>query len=368
MAMHLYFPMAVGVDFYDQIETASVMRDADPLARAVSDDEAERFFCVALLLYLLHGPTFNNLCRGFHIPVPKQTEMGRKHAAYQILKNWRHAHTRERLDWLVANSSLGMVPDAGLNGDKLTPWLLAEAYDRGENVVWLVRMLRLTGQEDLVDDFLEIVDDWALITYRFYLDVGRLLLSRLVLQPEAKRAPTTPVDSQLHKRLSTQAAQAQSLERDVAGLKQERRDLAALARLVDDRLMQQVEQMRRTVATAREDVARRRADHQRELQQVERNHREAVGRLQGDLAASFEQLRTALSDRERHITARPLAGLTIAVDGDSGRTEGYRLLAESLGARLVGPGAPARLTLADAGLPAFEKALRELACASVSTT
>ncbi|MFZ5817306.1 MAG: hypothetical protein ACOY93_18745 [Bacillota bacterium] len=333
--------------------------EADPEARAISDDEAEAFFCAAYILRAMPPAFRATLCRGFGVRYSGTGPKTVRFTTLGLLRKWKEERLRNVLLDLLPNASFEKIPIPADRPELWTDEYMRELYHRRLNIVWLVRVRRYLGRTEDLDQFLDSVAEWAADEYNTWLDVSRLNLRRLVYgerQPAAEAAAAAAPAPVSWEELQERDREAGTLRQEVRRMERGRKELKRRARQAEQRARAMLSQARGEVEAVRRAIEERAAAHQQEraalLQRFEQERH--LLRLQRE--AIREAFLKELAEIPR---SKVLAGHRIRVT-DPEEEELCRLLVESLGATYQPEGGGIELSAAR-GLPALEGALRDLA-------
>ena len=310
---------------------------ADPEAAAIADADAEDFFAVAWGLWVLSASDVRLMAKAFGLHMSHKGPKAQRYVVTNALRRWRNPRVSKFLLDLVRNMSYGTLPAANDAGDRIGFDDLTSAYDKQTNIVWLVHFMRNLDAGDAVEGFLRHLGKGAQREYAFWLNVGRLTLRRFADGRNTEPAPRKAGNEyhRLASRLKAQESQSRALRADAERLTRSRRDLARAARRSESELAELLERARAEVSAASEDLRRRQEAQARERAEVAARHAARVEALQRQLAAARREFAAALAERGAASGMLPLLGHRVAVLGDDTNSEGYRLLVESAGGRLV---------------------------------
>lgn len=112
---------------------------ADPEAAAISDDEAEAFFCAAYMVRWM-GPDFRaSTARAFGVRLSGSGPKSIRLSTLAILRKWKDAQLRNLLIYLIPNSAFGAMPIPSDHPERWTDDYMRQLYRDRINIVWLVR-------------------------------------------------------------------------------------------------------------------------------------------------------------------------------------------------------------------------------------
>jgi ribonuclease HI len=336
---------------------------ADPAAAAISDDEAEAFFAAAFVVRYSVSSESNLIWRAFGVHTSHSGEKARRRAAIMVLRKWKDPKVRERLLWLVPNMSFNQFPDVATHPDVWTDEYFQDAYALDMNIIWLVRVRRALGMAESLSEWLQSLDEFAERRYRFYLNVARCMLRRIVYHDPAleERQAETAVAAQatLTQELREKDRLSGVLRRDVRSLEQDRKRLREQARRAELKARAVLTEARGEVAAARRVLTERQAAQERELAEQARRFEAELSRLRAQAAAARADFVHSLSDLAAH-RHDVLSGRAVTVVGREADREVHRLQVESLGGILALEGGDVVLS-AESGFAALERSLRSLA-------
>lgn len=350
----------------EQWDWANERLAADPVAAAISDEEAEEFLAVSFMVRFM-GPGMRvKLSRAFGARLPAGGEKALRLNTVAILRKWKEPKTRELLVWLVPNTGFGRWPAPAEHPEAWTEQLFYDAYHDNLNIVWLVRARRYLGKADDLSGWFDSLASWAEKQYRLWLHIGRIALRRIVY-PEAATPKREVAAAVLPQATVADLRQKDkltgTLRHDVRGMERDRKQLKARARRAEQEAQVSLSQARGEVAAARRVLIQRVATHGQELAAQARRFELELKLLQQRLNSArqeFVQSLTSLANARRNI----LEGRGVTVTGCQGNEELCRLLIEGLGGSYRPEGGELVLS-ASAGLAGIERALRDWALQKV---
>jgi hypothetical protein len=362
--------------FAGQIRAIRTRIEANPAAAAVSDEEAALFFGAAWVL-ASSPSTADYIARKFEISANLRTRRGRQGVILESLHMWRNEDGRRWLILIQEGVQTKGIGDAMTCGDRISLYMLQQAYKQGLCIMWIVRILQMTGRAGEIPDFLAYLGAHAKEEYRLLLDAGRLMLRRIVYGDPDSGVEAAPRPEQrqkaLSRRLQGHDRELKALQADLRQAQEKRRQWQREAQAAEADARSLADRAAEEVAAA-EAVQELSARQQRELEEAEARHQARVHDMQLQLARVRSEFAEALAQRGATSGVAPLRGLTVAVEGDEANREGYRALVESAGGRLTAtggadlrvamgakssaPDSPGVFRTEEAGLAAFERVLR----------
>lgn len=336
---------------------------ADPEAAAISDDEAEAFFCAAYMVREM-SPAFRaTTSRAFGVRYSGSGPKSIRLSTLGILRKWKDAQLRNLLIYLIPNCSFGGIPIPASRPECWTDDFMRERYHKRLHLVWLVRIRRYLGRTEDLADWLESVSEWATEEYQIWLNVARLALRRIVhgeptpaAQVAAAAAAPVSWDD-----LRQRDKAAGALRQDVRRMEQGRKELKQRARQAEKEAKAIRSQAQGEVLAARRALKERAVAHQQERAGLLRRFEHDLKLVRQQQEAAHQGFIQELSDSSR---VKVLAGQRITVT-DCGEAESLcRLLVESLGGTYHQEGGGVEVSAAN-GLEALEAALRSLALRQV---
>lgn len=338
---------------------------ADPAAAAISDAEAEEFFAVSYMVRGMPPEMRRKVALAVGARVFGGGEKAMRLSTIAILRKWKEPKARERLVWLIPNTTFTPWPIVADRPEAWTEELFAAAYEQYVNVVWLVRICRYLGKADDLSGWLNRLSDTAEAEYKAWLDAARLTLRRIVY-PDAAPPQTTAAASSMATvaELREKERETGALRHDLRRLERDRRQLKKRARREEHEAKAMLSQARGEVAAARRALTAQRAAHEQELAALARRFEQEMRLERQRLAAArqeFVQAMTALADGGK---GKVLAGRRITLTDCQGDEQTFRLMVESLGGACVPGGGEVALSAAS-GLAALERELRDLALQQV---
>lgn len=335
---------------------------ADPEAAAISDGEAEAFFCAAYMLRSVNPVYRASLGRAFGVRIGGKDPKAMRAHTLAMLRKWKNPKLRDLLVFMIPNSSFEPVPIVADYPERFTDEYLRELYHNRINIVWLVRIRRYLGRTEDLSEWLASVSDWAPEEYPLWLNVGRLMIRRIVCGVSTPAAQVAAAAATVSRDdLRRRDKQAGALRQDVRRLEQERKELKQRARQAEQEARVVLSQARGEVLAARRTLKERAAAHEQERAALLR-------RLEQELILAKQQAESARQEFVRELSeasgVKVLAGQRLTVT-DCGEAEPLcRLLVESLGGTCLPEGGEVALSAAD-GLEALEGSLRDLALRQV---
>lgn len=327
--------------------------EADPESKKIPDEEAEAFFASAFVLAFATPNAFAFYAKTIGFRGQATNKAFRRRATLLILGMWHQAKMQETLRILRTGTCFNDLASADQGPAKLSLEVLEAAYHRRHNLVWLCSLLRHTGRADQIPTFLDGLNDWAAITYSFYLDIGRLMFRRIVDGVGAQETQPKQSAQQLRAQLTQRSKSVALAKREITGqrtllARQERIRQAKAAELAS-----YLGGIRQEIAVAKASLSERLAQQADEEALLQQTHRRRIAEIETEAEAVEAEFAQSLTDLS---TAWPLSGLRVALDGEFGTAE--RLLIESAGGRLVSPSTPEfdlRLHLSQSGLDEPDK-------------
>lgn len=338
---------------------------ADPVAAAISDEEAEDFFAISYMLRFMNPCMRGKMWQAFGVRVSGNDEKALRMGVISILRKWKEPKARDFLIWLIPNSGFPQWPDPAEHPEVWTEELFREAYENRANIVWLARLRRQLGKADDLNEWLRSMSEWAELEYRLWLDVSRLTLRRIVYPqavPQNSAAAAVQVTTE---ELRAKDRQTGALRQDVRRLEQDRKQLRARAHRAERQVKAMLSQARGEVAAARRAMKERRPAQEQELAAQARRFEQEIKVLRSSLSGAREQFLRSLAEMTPSLRWNLLQGRSITVTGcPEGSEEVYRALIESLGGRFVNVGGHVAFP-GTIGLAALERELRSLALQKV---
>jgi hypothetical protein len=316
----------------DQIEILEARLEADPGARAISAEEAETFLASAHALVFVHPNMLATWAKLFGMRGNVTNEGFKRHLILVILKSWREPRTKEVL--LVMRSGI-YHRDLGAAHDKFARLEISDlvgAYYRQHNLIWLTHLLRLTNRAEQIPSFLDRLDEFAREIYPFYLNVGRLMIRRIVdrVGSTTERPGVKNPGTNLKAKLREQVRGAFQTKRELERQKQANARQERWRKAKEVTLEAYVESIRQEVAAAEArlvETESRQVDEESALRERHRRRLTELATEGAEEEAAFARALTAQT------AALPLADLRIALRGPWSTAE--RAVIESAGGQLV---------------------------------
>lgn len=332
MTANWLFQIPEAPSFEDQKRILASRLEADPGARAISDEEAETFLASAHALVFSPPNVLATFAKLFGMPGRVTTESFKRHLILVVLRSWRETRTKEVL--LVVRTSI-YYRDLGAANDKFARLELEDlvgAYYRKHNLIWLIHLLRLTNRADLIPHFLDRLDEFARDYYPMMLDVGRLMIRRIVdrVSPPAERSGANQPGTSLKAKLREQAHSTSQAKRELERQRQVNARQERWRKAKEAALQAYVESVRQEVAVLAAQLVETERVHADEEAALWERHRLRLAGLaaeESEAEAAFAQALTA------ETIALPLANLRVALRGAWSTAE--RHLIESAGGQLV---------------------------------
>ena len=343
---------------------------ADPVAAAIAEAEAARFYVLAEMVRFAERDRQVRWIRRFGVRLDGPSEPNVRRALRTLLRQWRQERSRE---WMVRWEQ-SIVYDNYKNASAGPDYWTAERFtqalaDREIDIVWVCNVARDLGVLTDATAFLEAhgaaerVDE-----YRYWCDVGRLTLRKLVYpEPENVQvqqetaAAAAPVSAESLSSLAEKERTTSALRHSVRRLEQDRKRLREQNRRLTKQQMAETSRARAEVAAAERELREFQAAHAAALAGRERQFEQEKAAIEQQIAEA--QATYARTLRELQV-APVLAGRSVQVVGATGDRLAVQAQVESLGARLVEPGAPSRadaIVDGSGGHAALERQLRSLA-------
>lgn len=339
--------------------------EADPEARSISLEEAEAFMVSAYCLAFAAPATFKSFAEAFGSSGSGKNKAFRRQVTLMVLRSWREQRTQEMLKIVRGHTYMKGLGSESQNPTELPLTTLVDAYYDGHMLVWLCHLLRLSGRADQIPALFAELPDFAPALYEVHLNVGRLMLRRLVdgvsYESTRPKEGTHHLEAQLRQKARGAAQAKKEIARQQADkIRQERWRKAKEAALATY-LVAVGEEIAATEALLVETATR----HEAELDALKREHQAQLDQV----VTEVERLEAGFAKAVMvQTTAWPLLGLHIALKGAWGAAE--RILIESAGGQIVterpdltlclgasGPEGPTRLCTLESGPTGLERLL-----------
>jgi hypothetical protein len=266
---------------------------ACPAAQQYTDPEVGEF--LALAHYLDYSPA-EEIIKGLrraHIAFPPDQAFNEYRLCRHILRRSQDPAVREAffqrgliLDW-AAMRRLKQRAD-------LTE-LLKFADVHGPPAA--LGIMRRFGMEHLVADLVHAFSPEQVARCRALLLFGRLLMHRCIDQPEPSRQPTRWEQEKLARRIRLRDVQVRSMQRSQHRLRRERKALLARVRQIGLGDQPELDALALELAAIRAEREAAERQHRWTMQELSRQHHEAVQRLQAELAAAHQDQTDTLAAR-----------------------------------------------------------------------
>lgn len=325
----------------------------DPVAAAIDAGEAERFAVVVIGLDSCDANFFRLVARYTHVEAAYNPPKARRHGAVLILRQWRRPSVRaflEKMPLLLCFGDLKWDP-----ADPGKPSLdkLADLCADNMPLPWVLQFLRETGREHEIEPLMEMFGEFGSTLREYWANLGRLMLRRFVLNDPAAAARESRRQQagkrETERRLKRKHAQARSLSLDKEQMQNRQRELKQMLRRTRSEAEALLAEARAEVAAAQQALEERREAQARELAEQAERHLARMAELRERQTAGRAQFAAGLEAWRKTAAAAPLSGKTVTVTGDDRNQEGYRLLVESVGGRLLPEGGEIQVRMGQAG-------------------
>jgi ribonuclease HI len=345
---------------------------ADPVAAAIEEEEAARFYAIADMVRFAARDHQVRWIRQFGLRLDGPSEPNVRRALRMLLRQWRQETKREAMVRWGQRVCYDNYENAGAGPDYWTAERFTQALaDREIDIVWVCNVARDLGVLTDATAFLEAhgaaerVDE-----YRYWCDVGRLTLRKLVYpEPENAQvqqetaAAAAPVSAESLSSLAEKERTTSALRQSVRRLERDRKRLKEQNRRLTKKQMAEVSQARSEVAAAERELRELQAAHAAALAGRESQFEQEKAAIEKQIA----EARAAYARTLRELRVAPvMAGRSVQVVGATGDPLALQAQVESLGGRIAQPGEKATAIVdGGGGHAALERQLRSLALGDI---
>lgn len=353
----------------ERAQKAREMVAADPVAAAITEEEAAQFYVIADMIRFADRERQVRWIRRFGVRLDGSSEPNVRRSLRMLLRLWRQETRREGFVRWGRSVCYDNYENASAGPDYWTVERFTQALaDREIDLVWVCNVARELGVLTDAASFLEAhgaterVDE-----YRYWCDVGRLTMRKLVYaDPENAQvhrdtaAAAAPASAEALSNLAEKERTTSALRQSVRRLERDRKLLKEQNRRLTKEQRAELSQARGEVAFAERELRDLQAAHAAALTERERQLEQEKAALEKQLAEARAAFARVLKEQR---VVPVLDGQSVQVLGAEGDLTAVRAQVETLGARIT---RDAAITIdASGGHASLEQQLRSIALGNI---
>lgn len=270
-----------------------------PEAAQFTDEEAEGFLhAMQYMDSVDHKQIVTNL-RSARISFPIELVFDEYRLGRHILRRWGDAALRQAFLQRALTLDFRVIRKLkGAQGVKV----LLPAIER-HTAPAIFSMLRHHGLSDVIPAVLAVLSPAHTARYRALLLLAKVLMHRYMTQPEPARQPSRWEQQKVARRIRLRDVQLHAMRRSVHSLRRERKALLRRVLAANAQQHPELDALAFELERLRAEAAEATRQHAHAMAQQAQAHREAVKRVQAELAAAQRDYRVTLAARTAWISS-----------------------------------------------------------------